>query len=199
MKTLSIGLLGGIFDPLHHGHLAAARLTLDFCKLDFVYLVPAGVPPHKIGAVLGSAGQRLAMVRRALKTEKLLKIWDREIKSRRVSYTVDTIAQVRRAHPGAKLFFIIGQDNVREITGWKDYKQILRQVTLCVVARPGFRGGLPAQLKNTRMLEIPSPQWGLSSSLLRSSLARGLSCRYCIPDAVLDYIKTHKLYRKTKK
>ncbi|MDD5675300.1 MAG: nicotinate-nucleotide adenylyltransferase [Chitinivibrionales bacterium] len=194
MKTLSIGILGGIFDPPHHGHLAAASLAIDFCKLDFAYLVPAGLPPHKIGGVSASRAHRLAMILLALKNQNNIKIWDREIKTGGICYTVDTIARMRQKHPQSLLHFIIGADNLREIHTWKNYREILRHVTLCVVDRPGFSCTIPAHLKSARICRIPSPQWGLSSSLLRTYLAQGLSCRYCIPESVLAYIKKYKLY-----
>jgi nicotinate-nucleotide adenylyltransferase len=135
------------------------------------------------------------MLRCALAREKKTKVWDGEIKNRAVSYTVDTLRAIKKKHPHCQIFFIIGADNLREISGWKDSSRILQLVTLCVFARPGFKTTIPPALKKARIQQVPSVAWGLSSRQLREYLAHGLSCRYCIPDKVLAYIKRYGLYR----
>ena len=123
-----LGILGGIFDPVHNGHLAVACLARDHFKLDKVYLIPSGTPPHKSGTVSAPASHRLAMLRRAVravKGSKGLLVWDGEIRRKGVSYTVDTIRRIKEKHRGAPLYFIIGSDNLREISTWHEYRKIL--------------------------------------------------------------------------
>ena len=193
--TVPIGVLGGIFDPVHFGHLAIARLACDFFHLDKIVFIPAGVPPHKQTTVTASPEHRLAMLERALAPLPEASIWDREITSTEISYTVDTLVKLREVYPGCPLFFVVGADNLREIPTWHRYRELLDMITLCVTDRPGFSMEVPAVLAGARIETFPSPSWGLSSTQLRAYLAEGYRCRYLLPDTVCEYISDNALYR----
>jgi nicotinate-nucleotide adenylyltransferase len=191
-----LGILGGIFDPVHNGHLAAACLARDHFNLDKVYLIPAGMPPHKAGAVSAGARHRLAMLKLAVKGSKGLCVWDGEIRRPGISYTVDTIRRIRKKHPQTDLYFIIGSDNLGEIVTWHKYRQILSSVVLCVAHRPGFPSKIPAELRVGEIRTFPSPQWAISSTMIRRYVSRGYSCDYLLPPGVAEYIRKQGLYKK---
>jgi len=193
--TLPIGVLGGIFDPVHNGHLAAARLAAEFFNCQKVLFVPSGIPPHKRNSVTASARDRLAMLEAALAGDNRAVIWKNELLRDGVSYTIDTLEELARLYPGAPIHFIIGADNLHEIHTWHRYHDILRRVTLCVTERPGFSMEIPDTLREATIRIFPSPMWGLSSSMLRQLLAQGHSCRYLLPGQVRKYIIENKLYR----
>jgi nicotinate-nucleotide adenylyltransferase len=193
--TAPIGVLGGIFDPVHFGHLATARLAGDFFHLDQIFFVPAGVPPHKRSTVSASPDHRLAMLKLALTGESGATIWDGEINSPRVSYTVDTLGAIQESFPASPLYFIVGADNLHEIHTWHRYRAILAMVTLCVAERPGFSMEVPDTLAEANIEFFPSPQWGLSSTQVRRYLASGYSCRHLLPGTVREYISSNGLYR----
>jgi nicotinate-nucleotide adenylyltransferase len=192
--TVPIGILGGIFDPVHYGHLATARLAGDYFQFDTVIYIPAGVPPHKTASA-ASPADRLAMLRLALDGEPGAVIWNEEINSSEVSYTFDTLEILSRQYPGTPLYFIVGADNLHEIHTWHRYREILERVTLCVAERPGFTMTIPETLAGATLKTFPSPQWGLSSTLLRTYLSKGYGCKHLIPGPVRDYILHNGLYR----
>ncbi len=192
--SLPLGILGGIFDPVHMGHLAIACFARDWLGLDKIYLIPSGTPPHKINTVSATPAQRLAMLRLAINGVKGLQVWDDEIRRRGISYTIDTIHRIRRENPRNPIYFIIGSDNLSEIATWYKYEQILSLVTLCVAKRPGHSLKIPATLSIKNILTFPSPPLTVSSTMMRTFLSDGYSCDYLIPPAVLRYIRKNGLY-----
>ncbi len=189
-----VGLLGGIFDPVHYGHLAAGRLAFEHFGLDRVVFIPAGVPPHKVTTVTASPLDRLSMLRIALRNETYAAIWDREVNRSCLSYTVDTLHELAGEYPDTPLYFIVGSDNLDEIHTWHHYKEILEMVTLCIAERPGYPMRVPPSLSTAIIRTFPSPCWGLSSTMLRNYVARGYQCRYLLPDGVREYIFKNGLY-----
>ncbi|MCU0608532.1 MAG: nicotinate-nucleotide adenylyltransferase [Chitinispirillaceae bacterium] len=188
-----IGVLGGVFDPPHNGHLAIAALAMEFFGLCAVLFVPSGTPPHK-SRVTASASERLAMLSAAIRGEPGFSIYDRETLHRGVSYTVDTLRELIRLFPGRHIFFIIGSDNLDEIKTWRKYREILSMVTLCVAHRPGYAIRVPASIRSARIAVFPSPEWGVSSTLVREYFSQGLSCRHLVPAKVAAYVAQKKLY-----
>lgn len=191
----AIGVFGGIFDPVHNGHLAIAALSRDFFALSKILFIPSGTPPHKptVGA---SAACRLAMLELAIRHESSFCIRDEEVTRGCTSYTIDTLHNVHSEFPGHPLYFIIGSDNLREIETWRRYRDILKMVTLCVAHRPGYSLKTPRSLTSiASIIPFPSPEWGISSSMVRAYLARGYSCRYLVPAPVLKFIRENRLYQ----
>ena len=194
MSSAPVGILGGSFDPPHTAHLAVARLALEHFNLQKVYLIPAGAPPHKSQSVRASAENRLAMLRTAVSGEEGMEVWDGEVRRRGPSYTIDTLRQLRRHHPGAPLYFILGSDNLSEIKTWHKAPEILRNAVLCVTHRPGSSMRRPPELSAASVKHFPSPESAASSSLIRRLLCRGYSCRHLVPDGVLRHINRARLY-----
>jgi len=200
MRSLShrapLGILGGIFNPIHNGHCAVACLARDYFGLHKVYLVPSGIPPHKYNPEMTCPKDRLAMALLAARGSALLAVWDGEIRRGGVSYSVDTIREIAARHRGRQLYFIIGSDNLGEIVTWNRYREILSSVTLCVAHRPGHSLRVPSELGRAAIKTFPSPEWALSSTLIRRYLRLGYSCEHLLPGGVLRYIVRHGLYKK---
>lgn len=190
-----VGVLGGIFDPVHFGHLSAGRMACEHFHLDRLIFVPAGVPPHKVSTVTASPAERLEMLRIALRGEPDALIWEEEVHRTGVSYTIDTLRELSLAFPGAPIHFIVGADNLPEIHTWHRYREILAMVTLCITSRPGYSTVIPPDLSDADIRDFPSPELGISSSLLRGYFARGYSCRFLLPEGVREYISKKGLYR----
>ena len=191
-----IGIVGGSFDPVHFAHLAIAQLAYEHFALQKVYFIPAYIPPHKRETVTTSARHRLAMLRRAVKGNRAFCVWDGELKRKGISFTVDTLNELKRLHPQSQFYFIIGSDNFVEILTWRKYKAIIKMVTLCVTRRPGYSMRIPPELSEAKIVTFPSPEWRMSSSMIREYLSTNISCRYMLPDAVMEYIKRNGLYQK---
>ena len=191
-----IGIVGGSFDPVHFAHLAIAQSAYEHFALQKVCFIPANIPPHKRETVTISATHRLAMLQRAVKGNKAFCVWDGELKRKGISFTVDTLNELKRLYPQSHFYFIIGSDNIVEILTWKEYKTIIKMVTLCVTHRPGYSMRIPAELSGAKIVTFPSVEWRISSSMIREYLSTNISCRYMIPDAVMEYIKRNGLYRK---
>jgi len=188
-----IGILGGVFDPVHCGHLAAALLAKEYFGLDEVLFVPSGSPPHK-PAVAVSPDDRLNMLKLALAGVDGCGVWDGELRRGGYSYTIDTLNELGGRYAGAKFYFIIGTDNLPEIAKWRSYEEILSRVTLCAAFRPGYAADRPEALAAADIRDFPGPMWGSSSTMLRGYLGKGHSCKFMIPDAVLEYIREKGLY-----
>jgi nicotinate-nucleotide adenylyltransferase len=189
----AIGIIGGIFDPVHNGHLAIAQLACDYFGLKKIVFIPSGNPPHKAPPV-ASVKHRCFMLRTALRGHSHFTLWDGEVRRKGASYTIDTLHLFSKEYPDRPLYFIIGSDNLPEIATWRRYEEILGLVTLCVAGRPGYSTTVPRSLASARILFFPSPLWGISSSMLRDYFQRGYSCRHLVPPQVLEYISRHKLY-----
>lgn len=188
-----IGILGGIFDPVHFGHLAVARLALEYFKLQTVYFIPAGTPAHKPAPVAASR-QRLAMLKMCIGNGAEFKVWEGELRRKGPSYTVDTLQALQRRHGEAPLYFIIGSDNLKEISSWHKYREILKLAVFCVAHRPGHSMKIPRELSTIRVKRFPGPEWKLSSTMVREYCAAGFSCAFLLPPQVIGYIKKQRLY-----
>jgi nicotinate-nucleotide adenylyltransferase len=193
--TGAIGILGGTFDPIHNGHLSIAALARDYFGLSKILFIPAGHPPHK--SVTGATPeQRLAMLRLALESEPSFKVCEGEMQRTGLSYTYDTICKLQQIFPGHELRFIIGSDNLRELETWHRYRELLPKIKLCVAHRPGHSITPPRSLAGAHVELFPSPEWGISASMIRQFVRQGYACRHLVPDAVADYIASNGLYLK---
>lgn len=190
--TSRIGILGGTFDPVHRGHLELARAAREALALDRVLLVPSAQPPHKPG-VIAPAEDRLAMLDRALADRPELESSRLEIDRDGPSFTVHTIEELERLHPGATLFFIVGEDSLGEIPGWFEARRLFEKVTFAAARRPDTPPP-PANLPFS-WVEIPMPPAPISSSELRERIRRGEPTGEDLDPAVRDYIDSRKLYR----
>jgi nicotinate-nucleotide adenylyltransferase len=185
--------LGGVFDPVHHGHLSLAVLAKESFGLGEVIFIPSGTPPHK-SSVTASPDDRLNMLKLALSDVDGCGIWEGEVYREGYSYTIDTLKELGAIHGVDKFYFIIGTDNLIEIQKWRAFEDIIDRVILCVAKRPGYDINIPDILTSANVKEFPGPEWGNSSTLVREYIKNGLSCKFLLPDAVIKYIKEKGLY-----
>lgn len=189
-----IGVMGGTFDPIHHGHLVAASEVAQSFDLDEVVFVPTGQPWHK--KTVTSAEHRYLMTVIATASNPTFTVSRVDVDRVGTTYTIDTLRDIHAARPDAELFFITGADAVAQILSWKDYDELWELAHFVAVSRPGHVlnvSGLPAQ--DVSLLEIPA--LAISSTDCRSRVNRGHPVWYLVPDGVVQYISKHHLYRST--
>ncbi len=191
-----IGIYGGTFNPIHHGHLINIELLIEHFNLDQVLFIPAKIPVHKIVADSVSPSDRLKMVELALVGSENMSVSGIEIDRETASYTITTLEELEKIYPGVELFLIIGSDSFNELDTWKEYKKILSGYPIIVMQRPGdtdLRGDLLSlavkiEQHKGSMIEI-------SSSMIRERIKKGLPVRYLTTDNVIDFIRIKGLYK----
>lgn len=191
---MRLGVLGGTFDPPHHGHLIAAADVHAALGLDRVLFVPSAVPPHKRTTVQAPAALRLEMVRAATRGDERFEVDDLELRRPGPSYTVDTLRVLRERFPGAELFFLVGADNVRELASWREPEEIVRLARIVAVPR-GCESADPDS--PFPVLSVPITRIGISATEIRRRAGAGESIRYLVPDAVREIVAREGLYRET--
>ena len=195
------GVFGGTFDPIHLGHLAAARSIQTTLELDKVIFVPAGQPWMKAGMPVSLVKDRVEMVRLAAARRKTFELSTIEADRPGPSYTVDTMAMLRtQLGNGSDLFFLLGSDALMDIAKWRDPQRLIQLCQLAVFARPGF--GLPVMVDleaavpgvSQRVVFVEVPQRDIQATAIRQRIAEGRSIRRLVPRAVEHYILEHGLY-----
>ncbi|MFC5501920.1 nicotinate-nucleotide adenylyltransferase [Lysinimonas soli] len=187
-----VGVMGGTFDPIHHGHLVAASEVQQSFELDEVVFVPTGQPWMKEG--VSAAEHRYLMTVIATASNPRFTTSRVDIERGGPTYTIDTLRDLRRLHPNADLFFITGADAVAQIVEWKDVEELWELAHFVAVSRPGHPlsiRGLPEQ--GVSSLEVPA--LAISSTDCRRRVDRGFPVWYLVPDGVVQYISKHHLYR----
>lgn len=182
-----LGLFGGSFDPIHHGHLILAREALESLGLDRVIFIPSGISPHKLARPPAPADLRCKMVEAAVRDEPGLDWDDCEIRRPGPSFAIDTAREMTARHPGADLYFFIGEDNLASLHTWKDIETLRTLVHFVILSRGR---GTPDQ-----GLPVISRPIDISSTEIRHRIASGLSVRYLVPDSACAIISQHRLYR----
>jgi nicotinate-nucleotide adenylyltransferase len=183
---MRIGLYGGTFDPIHHGHLILARQALEEFKLDRLVFVPAAESPFKLHNHTAPASDRLAMLRLAIKGEDRFEVDALEIERGGVSYSIDTVKMFRSRDPEAELFFLVGEDNAYRLTEWHRFEELKKLVAFVVLSRSeDFQS--PEYPVVQRRIEI-------SSTEIRNRVANQESITYLVPESVERYIEQHQLY-----
>lgn len=194
MERPRIGVMGGTFDPIHHGHLVAASEVAQHFNLDEVVFVPTGQPWQKSNVTDGEHRYLMTVIATAANPRFTVSRVDIDRKG--PTYTVDTLRDIREARPNAELFFISGADAVEQILGWKDVDQLWDLAHFIAVSRPGHDlsiSGLPE--RGVSLLEVPA--LAISSTDCRSRVNRGFPVWYLVPDGVVQYISKHHLYGVT--
>ena len=187
MKPMRLGILGGSFDPVHHGHLILARAALEELKLDRVLFVLASMSPHKTNAKISTPDDRMNMLRLAIADEPNFEASDIELDRPAPSYTVDTLRELSRLQPDAELVLLIGADNVEKFPTWREPDEIARLARIAVLDRGG--------VNSPHSWPVVRRSVDISSTDIRQRVSAGLSIRYLTPDAVCDYIRRQGLYR----
>ena len=185
-----VGILGGTFNPIHLGHLVLAEQARESLHLEKVIFVPTNLPPHKKIRALATAQQRYQMAALALKSNPRFEVSDLELARGGVSYSAQTLKELKSALPRSRLFFIVGSDFLKEFLGWKDIDEINKICKFAVAQRPGypFKNLPDMQAINIAALDI-------SSTDIRKRIKANKSIRYLVPEKVRTYILRKGLYR----
>lgn len=187
-----VGIMGGTFDPIHHGHLVAASEVQEAFDLDEVVFVPTGEPWMK--TAVSPAERRYEMTVIATASNPRFTVSRVDIERGGRTYTIDTLRDIRDGRPDADLFFISGADAVAQILEWKDSDELWELAHFVAVSRPGHAlsiRGLPEQ----RVSSLEVPALAISSTDCRQRVDRGYPVWYLVPDGVVQYISKHHLYR----
>ncbi|MBU4465650.1 MAG: nicotinate-nucleotide adenylyltransferase [Actinobacteria bacterium] len=191
-RTPRIGVMGGTFDPIHHGHLVAASEVAESFDLDEVIFVPTGRPWQK--EQVTQSEHRYLMTVIATASNPRFTVSRVDIDREGSTYTIDTLRDLQEQRPGAELFFISGADAVAQILSWRDHDELWGLAHFVAVSRPGHvlsTAGLPSE--NVSQLEIPA--LSISSTDCRHRVRQGHPVWYLVPDGVVQYIAKHHLYR----
>ncbi|MCK9622710.1 MAG: nicotinate-nucleotide adenylyltransferase [Methylobacter sp.] len=207
-----IGIFGGTFDPIHYGHLRSALEVKDIFGLNEVRLIPCASPPHREQPAV-TAEMRLQMLTLAIKNQLGLKIDTRELDRQKASdqtpsYMVDTLKSLRQEFPIEPLLLFIGTDAFKHLTSWHQWQQLFDYAHIVVMTRPGFETQelndfFKARLAEAKELAQASAgklcfqqvtQLDISATAIRAMIADKQNPGFLLPDAVIEYIKQHKLY-----
>lgn len=198
----SLGVLGGTFDPIHHGHLAIAEEAREGLGLEQVLFVPAAIPPHRATPPGATSEHRARMVELAVADNSAFALSRIELDRAGPSYTVDTLRALVTSRPGLpEPTFILSEEALVGLPDWRDPLGVLGLARLAVVPRAGSDSLGPAWAAATfpghesRFRWLAGPLLPVSGSVVRARAAAGRSVRYLVPEAVARYIGDHGLYR----
>jgi nicotinate-nucleotide adenylyltransferase len=200
---MKIGVLGGTFDPVHLGHIAMAEEARDTLGLTEVMIVPAGQPISKSADRITPTEQRIEMLRLAVDGRPHLKVSYMEIERAGPSYTVDTIAELKKRYGGKdEIYFILGWDSLTQMADWREPGRIIEMCYLAAVPRPGWQRPSLEALEKTiqgitkKVVFMDKPRLDISATVIREKVARGETIDGLVHGPVAEYIKKHKLYAK---
>jgi nicotinate-nucleotide adenylyltransferase len=183
---MKIGIYGGTFDPIHHGHLILARDAVERLQLDEVIFVPAAISPLKNAAPFASGELRLTMLRAAIRGEPRFAVDDSELQRPPPSYTIDTVEEVRRRNGDATIYCLIGEDNVDTLSKWHRVAELEKIAKFVVLDRTGGQPAHPYPVVHRKI--------DISATEIRRRVASGHSIRYFVPQAVEEIIWREKIY-----
>ncbi|MCD4549198.1 MULTISPECIES: nicotinate-nucleotide adenylyltransferase [unclassified Schaalia] len=194
----AIGIMGGTFDPIHHGHLVAASEVMDVFGLDEVVFVPTAMQPFKAGRRVTPPEHRYLMTVIATASNPRFSVSRVDIERGGTTYTIDTLTDLREQYPDADFYFITGADALAQIVQWKEADTLFESAHFVGVTRPGHTldaSGLPRSAVS--LLEVPA--MAISSSDCRLRVEQGKPVWYLVPDGVVQYINKYNLYRNVNK
>jgi nicotinate-nucleotide adenylyltransferase len=189
-----IGVMGGTFDPIHHGHLVAASEVAVLYRLDEVIFVPTGRPWQKVDETVSPAEHRYLMTVIATASNPHFRVSRVDVDRDGPTYTIDTLRDLAAQYPDAELYFITGADALGQILSWKDAAELFRLAHFIGVTRPGYQLSV-AHLPEDSVSLLEVPAMAISSSGCRERVRAGLPVWYLVPDGVVQYINKHHLYR----
>ncbi len=193
-----LGIMGGTFDPIHHGHLLTAEEAAVQFALDEVVFVPTGQPWMKEGREVSATEHRYLMTVIATASNPRFSVSRVEIDRDGPTYTVETLHALQEEHPDAELFFVTGADAMLEILHWKDPEEVLSLAHVIAATRPGydlarFEAEASSHHPNVSVMNIPA--LAISSTDIRQRVRAGRPIRYLVPEGVKSYIEKAGLYR----
>lgn len=186
--------MGGTFDPVHHGHLVAASEVAGLFGLDEVVFVPTGQPWQKTERGVSPAEDRYLMTVIATASNPRFSVSRVDLDREGPTYTIDTLADLRRLHPDTELFFITGADALAQIVGWHETDKLFGLAHFVGVTRPGYQLA-DADLPQGAVSLVEVPALAISSTDCRDRVQRGMPVWYLVPDGVVQYIEKRGLYR----
>jgi len=194
MTGRRIGIMGGTFDPVHHGHLVAASEVQARFELDEVIFVPTGQPWQKTDRKVSAAEDRYLMTVIATASNPRFSVSRVDIDRRGTTFTIDTLHDLHADLPDAELFFITGADALEQILSWRQAEELFSLAHFVGVTRPGYSLD-DKHLPNGSVSLIDVPAMAISSTACRERVAAGLPVWYLVPDGVVQYISKRDLYR----
>jgi nicotinate-nucleotide adenylyltransferase len=195
---MHVGIMGGTFDPIHHGHLLAAELAREAGQLDQIWFMPSYSPPHKKPGPQASPEERLEMVRLAVEGHPSFKVTDIEIKKGDTSYTVETVELLLERYPDLRFSYIVGADMVMYLPKWHRIGDLVSRIGFIGLERPGHSlelDELPVDIRS-KVTIAPMLQIELSSTVIRNRLHAGQSVRFMVPEAVRLYMEEKRIYEE---
>jgi nicotinate-nucleotide adenylyltransferase len=189
---MRVGLFFGSFNPIHVGHLIIAETVLDLAHLHQVWLVVTPHNPHKDKQSLANDYQRLDLVARATEDNPRLFPCDVEFGMPQPNYTIDTLTELMRRHPGHEFCLLMGEDNLASLPRWKRWEALVAHYDIYVYPRLGQE---PATLQGHRIHRVAAPVLELSATEVRRRIQQGLSVRYMLTEPVLDEVERAGMYR----
>jgi nicotinate-nucleotide adenylyltransferase len=189
-----IGVMGGTFDPIHHGHLVAASEVADFFTLDEVIFVPTGQPWQKDDRKVSPAEDRYLMTVIATASNPTFSVSRVDIDRPGDTYTIDTLRDLRAERPDAEFFFITGADALAKMISWRDADELFTMAHFVGCTRPGHRLTM-SDLPSDRVSLLEIPALAISSTECRKRVRGGHPIWYLVPDGVVQYISKRELYR----
>ena len=198
--TTKMGMLGGTFDPIHHGHLVIAEQVADTLSLERVIFVPSGVPPHKPASSVKASGEdRSRMVEVAIGGNGKFCMDRVEIDAGEAMYSVDTVPLIKERYEGDEWYFILGSDEVSNLLSWKEPDKLLEEAYVAAAARPGYDisnlDHLAEALENYhKIVPVECTLMSISATRIRRMVSEGESIRYLVPDVVYEIIHDRGLY-----
>ncbi len=195
------GIMGGTFNPVHNGHLILAESAYEQFHLDTVVFLPSGNPPHKADISYIDATQRCKMVELAIRDNSHFEMSMEEVLRPGITYTSETLTAMKNNDPNSELFFIIGADSLFSFETWYRPDVICRQCTILVATREGHDSkDVETKIDQLRdmfeadIFRIISPDFDISSRIVRERIASHRSIRYFVPIEVEEYIRENGLY-----
>lgn len=188
-----LGIMGGTFDPIHHGHLVAASEVAAEFQLDEVIFVPTGQPWQKAGRSVTEAEHRYLLTVIATAANPRFTVSRVDIDRSGPTYTIDTLRDIHRMYPDDELFFITGADAMAQIMSWKRVDKLWNLAHFVSVSRPGYLTDDFGRSDQISLMEIPA--MAISSTDLRERASTGKPVWYLVPDGVVQYITKHRLYQ----
>lgn len=193
-KRKKIGVMGGTFDPIHNGHLVAASEVAARFQLKEVIFVPTGLSWHKSDRMITSSEHRYLMTVIATASNPRFSTSRVDIDRKSLTYTQDTLIDLRSKNPNTDFVFITGADAISEIASWKNANQLWELAQFVGVTRPGYDfPDIGIYNKNITYLEIPA--LSISSTDCRNRIRASIPIWYLVPDGVVQYIQKHNLYK----
>jgi nicotinate-nucleotide adenylyltransferase len=191
-----LGVMGGTFDPIHHGHLVAASEVQAYFDLDEVIFVPTGQPWQKLDRAVSPPEDRYLMTVIATASNPRFSVSRVDIDRPGPTYTIDTLRDLAKLYPDAELFFITGADALAQILTWRDVDEMFKLAQFVGCTRPGYSSQeLPLdKLPMDRITLLEVPALAISSTECRRRVAKGNPTWYLVPDGIVQYIAKRDLY-----